>query len=154
MLKDAQKQVGLYGRTISDETLLLFASTPMLPTERNPRAYKDWEDQAEEQKTWNNWKTSYKKSHTKARVKAQAAKGTDKFGAANAAEQVFKNIDLTTEDCRDNVGLKALEVYFGNLSAAATNKETFMDQLVANNVKLVVANEELVGVVKKYPTKI
>ena len=36
MLEDAQKQAGRAGRTITDKTLLLFATTAMLTTERYP----------------------------------------------------------------------------------------------------------------------
>ena len=50
MLKDAQKQAGQAGRTITDKTLLLFANTVMLTTERYPRANDVWEDRSEEKK--------------------------------------------------------------------------------------------------------
>ena len=52
MLEDAQRQAGRAGRTIADETLLLFASTAMLTSERFPRANEDWEEGAERDKTW------------------------------------------------------------------------------------------------------
>ena len=42
MLKDAQRQAGQAGRAISDETLLLFASTAMLTSERFPWANDAW----------------------------------------------------------------------------------------------------------------
>ena len=51
MLEDAQRQAGRAGRTISNETLLLFLSTAMLTTERFPRANDDWEERAERDKT-------------------------------------------------------------------------------------------------------
>ena len=51
MLEDAQRQASRAGRTISDETLLIFASTAMLTSERFPRANDDWEDRAELDKT-------------------------------------------------------------------------------------------------------
>ena len=51
MLKDAQRQAGRAVRTIVDETLLLFASTAMLASERFPRANDDWEERAERDKT-------------------------------------------------------------------------------------------------------
>ena len=38
MLEDAQRQAGRAGRTISNDTLLLFASTAMLTSERFPQA--------------------------------------------------------------------------------------------------------------------
>ena len=50
MLEDVQKQAGRAGRKIADKTLLLFASTAMLTTERYPRTNDKWEDQAEDQK--------------------------------------------------------------------------------------------------------
>ena len=56
IIKDAQRQAGRAGRTISDKTLLLFASTAMLTTEKFPRANNDWEDRAEWDKTWMQWK--------------------------------------------------------------------------------------------------
>ena len=41
-LEDDQWQAGRVGSSISDETLLLFASTAMLTSERFPRANDDW----------------------------------------------------------------------------------------------------------------
>ena len=90
MIEDVQKQAGRSGRTIANETLLLFASTVMLTTEQYPRTNDDWEDISEEHKTWADWKTSYKRVHAKSRVKAQATEGLDKFSAANVAEKVLK----------------------------------------------------------------
>ena len=45
--------------------------------------------------------------------------------------------------------MKAIEEYFENLAAAATNKKSFLEQIVANNSKLAAINEELVVIVKK-----
>ena len=56
MLEDAQKQAGRAGRTIANKTLLLFAKTAMLTTEIFPCTYDNWEDCAESDKTWENWK--------------------------------------------------------------------------------------------------
>ena len=85
MLEDAQRQAGRAGRAISNETLLLFASTAMLTSERFPGANDAWEDRAEVDKTWAAWKLAYKQAHAKARVKAQAHGGSTKFGAENSA---------------------------------------------------------------------
>ena len=49
--------------------------------------------------------------------------------------------------------MKALEVYFDNLAAATTNDKSVLDQLVANNAKLAVTNEELVAIVKTNSNK-
>ena len=51
MPEDAQKQAGQAGRTITDETLLLFASMAMLTTERYPQAKNYWEDRSKDGKT-------------------------------------------------------------------------------------------------------
>ena len=41
MLEDAKKQTGRSGRRIANETLLLFARTAMITTERYPRTNND-----------------------------------------------------------------------------------------------------------------
>ena len=69
MLEDAQKQAERAGRPIANETILLFASTAMLTTERYPQANNDWEDRSEAYKARANCKTAYQGAHTKARVK-------------------------------------------------------------------------------------
>ena len=80
----------------------------MLATERYPQSNNNWWDQSEDQKTWDNWKISYKKAHTKARVRAQDAEGADKLGAANIAERVLNNSNVKTDDGGDKVDLKSL----------------------------------------------
>ena len=85
MLEEAQCQAGRAGRTITDDTLLLFSSTAMLTSKRFPSSNDDWEDQDERDKTWSTWKLAYKQAHAKARFKAQATEGSTKFRAANSA---------------------------------------------------------------------
>ena len=153
MIEDAQKQAGRTGQKIVDETLLLFASMAILTTEKYPQKNDDWEDRAEDPKTWADWKTSYKREHTKARVKAKGAEGSDKFGAANAAERVLKNSKGETDNVRGEVDMKALKGYFDNLADASSNDKSVLEQLVANNTNLVVTNEELVAIVKRLSNK-
>ena len=100
-------------------------------------------------KTWADWKTSYKRAHTKARVKAQAVEGSDKFGAVNAAMRVIKNSAVATDNVGNEVVTKALEGYFDNLADAAINKKSVLEKLVANNAKLAATNKDLVTTVKK-----
>ena len=97
MLEDTQRQAGWAGRAISDKTLLLFASTAMLTSERFPQANDDWKDQAELDKTWAAWKLSYKQAHAKARVKAQAHEVSTKFRAANSAARPEDQLPLDTQ---------------------------------------------------------
>ena len=88
MLEEAQRQAVQTGRMIADETLLFFASTSMITSERFPRANDDWEERTERYKTWPQWKSAYKRAHVKAIVKAQANDGSVKFGAANSAARL------------------------------------------------------------------
>ena len=139
------------GRTkIADETLLLFASTEMLTSERFPRSNNDWEDRSKRNKTWANWKTAHKKSHVKARVKALVNDGSVKFGAANsAARQEYSHLPLGNQLEEDSGDLKPLKGYFDNLVAAAVNGQGFLKQLVLNNTTLTTSNESLVDLMKK-----
>ena len=118
----------------------------MLTTDRYPRNNNDWEDQTEDPKTQYEWNNSYKRAHAKARVKAQAAKGSDKFGAANAAGRILKNSKVATDNGGDEVDMKALKGYFDNLATTSTNEKSVLEQLVANNNKLDSSNKELVRV--------
>ena len=150
MLEDAQRQAGRSGQKIADETLLLFASTAMLTSERFPRANDDWEDRAEHDKTWAKWKTAYKQAHAKATVKVQANNGSVKFGAANsAAHQETANPPLDNKLEEDGGDLKTLKGYFDNLAAAAVNEKGVLQKLVLNNTTISTSNESLVALVKK-----
>ena len=153
MLKDAQRQAGRAGRTITDDTLPLFASTAMLISERFPRANDDWEDRAERDKTWATWKLSCKQVHTKARVKAQATDGSIKFGAANsAARQGAAHISLDNKLKEESGDVKTIKGYFDNLAAAAVNEKDVLKQLVLNNTTLATSNKSLEALVKKNRT--
>ena len=79
--------------------------------------------------------------HAKARVKAQATEGSDKFGAANEAARIQNASEVDTNHGGDEVGIKSLEGYFGNLAAAAVNEKSVFEKLVANNAMLATTNE-------------
>ena len=155
MLKDAQRQAGRAGRTITDETLVLFASIAMLTSERFTRANNYWEDRAERDKTWATWKLSYKQAHAKVRVKAQATDGSVKLGAANsAARQEAAHLPLDNQLEEDSGDVKTLEGYFDNLDASVANENDVLKQLVLNNTTLATSNESLVALVKKQNNEI
>ena len=154
MLEDAQKQPGRSGQRIANKTLLLFASTAILTTNRFPRTNDDWEDHEESDKTWANWKEAYKKVHTKARIKAQANEDSVKFGAANSAAQLETAQNVEENQGVDDVGMKVLKGYFDNLAAAAVKEKSVLEKLVANNTKLAATNENLFAIVKKLTNNI
>ena len=110
----------------------------------------DWEDRDEEHNIWDEWKTAYKRAHAKLRVKAQATKGLDKFGAANTAGRVLKTSEVDTNNGGNEVGMKSLEGYFDNIAAAKINNKSVLEQLVTNYSKLADTNKDLVAIVKNF----
>ena len=83
-------------------------------------------------------------------MKAQANNGSVKFAAASsAARQEIANLPLDNQLEEDGGDLKTLEGYFGNLAAAAVNKQGFLKQLVLNNTTLATSNKILVALIKK-----
>ena len=150
MLEDAQRQAVRAGRTIADETLLFFASTSMLTSERFPHANDDWEERVERDNTWPQWKIAYKRAHAQAQVKAQANDGSVKFVAAKSAacqDQITTPLNNQLEE--EGVGIKALEGCFDNVAATAINEKGVLQQLVLNNTTLTTSNESLVALVNK-----
>ena len=105
--EDSQRQAGRVGRTIANKTLLLFASMAILTTGKFLRTNDDWEERAEQDKIWMQWKLAYKKAHAQARIKAQANEGTAKFGAANSS---------ACKETRPTVD-NQLEVKYGGIQA-------------------------------------
>ena len=126
----------------------------MLTSELLPRANDDWKYRAKRDKTCDTWKLAYKQDHAKARVKAQATKGSTKFGAANLAAQQEAHLPLDNQLEEDSSNVKTLEGYFDNLAAAATNEKDVLNQLVLNNTTLATSNESLVALVKKQQNEI
>ena len=110
----------------------------------------DWEDGAEADKTWAEWKAAYKKAQAKARVKAQDNKGFFKFGAANSAARVENKHEVETNQGVEKWGMESIDGYFDNLSTTTVNKKSVLEQLVTNNTKIASTNEDLVGIFKKW----
>ena len=81
----------------------------MLTTEIFSHANEYWEDRAESDKTWKNWKEAYKKAHTKARIKAQANKDTVNFCAANSAAHQETTQNVENNQGVDDGGINSLE---------------------------------------------
>ena len=122
----------------------------MLTSERFPCANDDQEERAERDKKWPQWKYDHKRSHAKARVKAQANDCSVKFGVVNSSARLDNvNPPLNNQLEEDGVGLKSLEGYFDNLVAAAVNEKGVLQQLVLNNTTLATSNESLVALVNK-----
>ena len=95
----------------------------MLTTERYMRTNDNWEDHAESDKTWENWKEAYNKAHAKARIKAQANEGTVKFGAENSAAHLETTQNVEKNQGVEDGGMKALEGYFTTLPPPRSMKD-------------------------------
>ena len=121
----------------------------MLTTERFLRTNENWEERAEQDKTWLQWKLAYKKAHAQARIKSQANESTAKFFAANSAACQETTLTVDNQIEVDAGGIKALEEYYDNLAAATVNEKYVLQKLVLNNTTLATSNESLVALVKK-----
>ena len=95
------------------------------------------------------WKLAYKKAHAQARIRAHANEGTAKFGAANSAAHQETRPTVNNQLEVEYGGTQDLEGYFDNLTAAAINEKSVLQQLVLNTTTLVTSNESLVAQVKK-----
>ena len=116
MLEDAQRQAGRAGKTISNENLLLFATTAILTTEIFPRDNDDWEERAERDKTWLQWKVAYNKAHAKVRIKAQANEGTVNFGVENSAAHQETALTMENQQEVDYGGMTTSYMVFGRVA--------------------------------------
>ena len=148
LLEDAQKtsvRASQYGTTdpIQDGTLLSIATNAMLSTAQFPRANDEWEDLPRTEQTWAKWKAHYREAAKKEKVKLRVAEGAD-FGAAHQAAQVPPAAAPAPEDVTD-----ALEDYFDNLAAAATNDKSVLEALTKSNAALTATNAELAHNIKE-----
>ena len=87
-LKDTQNQSNRAGNPITDPTLLLFAANAMLRTDCFPRGSNIWEELPGANRTWERWKTIYRKADVAKKVKNTAQGGQDHFGAHGAFDRV------------------------------------------------------------------
>ena len=128
------------GAPITDNMLVIIATKAMLTTEQYPRANETWEELDVVEKTWEAWKTLYRKAAKKAAIKATAASGRDQFGAAHAATE------SQSEDMNPHMGAAmgaTMEGYFDNLAAAAMNDQSTLAEMVRAMSNLTESNEVL-----------
>ena len=117
----------------------------MLKTVILPHTIDRWEDLNETAQTRDMWKTAYKSTGMKKRIRPLA---TGENAAANwALRQANPPIPLAPNgggidelSSKDN-----LEDYFRNLAAAATNSKSVLEQLTTAIESLTTNNEKLVA---------
>ena len=137
---------GTGNNPITDETLLLIATDTKLKTGAHPRTTDEWEDLDTAAQTWNAWKTAYKTSDMKERVRRLA---TGESAAHGALRQTAAPQGTAIDDLANKYDL---EDYFDNLAAAAKTEKFVLAQLTAaiaamtiNSEASVVTNSKLVA---------
>ena len=84
-IEDPQKKSKREGNPITAATLFLISTIATISTDSFPHSDKIWEDLSKEKEDWYAWKTLYKSSDQKAKVKKKAVGGQDQFGEAHGA---------------------------------------------------------------------
>ena len=141
-LEDAQKQSNRAGNPITDPTLLLFAANAMLRTNRFPRANDIWEELTGADRTWEMWKTIYRKADMAKKVKKTSQGEQDHFGAHGAFDKV-----PGPEEEMPQLYVADLDGYFSSLANAATTEKDILAALVRSNATLATSNASLTATV-------
>jgi hypothetical protein len=138
LLEDAQRKAARACLPITDQTLTVLASTPLLATNTFPRTTELWEELDPADKTWAAWKTAYLSVHKKRANRLHANEGADYLGRANSAHSTILNLGL----------LDSINNALDNLASAASNKKAILEQLIASNSSLATSNSNLTNQVK------
>ena len=77
---------------------------------------------------WERWKTTYCAAAKKAEIKEKSAGVKDQFRSAYSATPLVAPLPMGSDPKGNNtpMGLAALDRYFDNLAAAATNKKAVL----------------------------
>ena len=111
----------------------------MLKTGVHLRTTDNWEDLGAAAKTWDTWKTAYKTTDMKERVRRLAMSENAAHGALHqtvAPQGTAIDDLLNKDDLKDD---------FDNLAASATTKKVVLAQLKAAIVAMTINNEALVA---------
>ena len=129
-----KSKCGTDNKPITDATLIPIATNVMLKTGIQPRTMDKWEDLNASAQIWDAWKTEYKTTDMKERVRRLA---TGENGANGALRQTVAPQGTAIDDLVNKDDLKD---YFNNLAAAATTEKVVLDQLTAAIVALTINN--------------
>ena len=152
--EDDQAKIKRANRSITDTTLVIIAINVMLSTKKSPRANEDWEELEVAQRTWARWKPTYCAATKKSVIKKKAAGGKDQFEATHSATPpLIASAPMGGDNEGTPIGLSALDGYFDNIAADATNEESVLDELVTNLITLTTRNAEMAATIKKITGK-
>ena len=88
---------------MSNEQLLVIASTAVLATQHFPRATDEWEALPPAAKTWAAWKTTYRTAHIARKRQLLATGGSEPLNSAHAATDVTVDTYLRLDGYLDNL---------------------------------------------------
>jgi hypothetical protein len=138
LLKDAQCKAARACLPITNQTLIVLASTALLAADTFPRTTELWEELDPANKTWAAWKTAYLAAHKKRAIRLHATGGADYLGHVNSAHSTTLNPGL----------LNSIDNALDNLASAASNKKAILEQLITSNSSLAASNSNLTNQVK------
>jgi hypothetical protein len=138
LLEDAQRKATWACLPITNQTLTVLASPPLLATDIFPRTTELWEELNPANKIWAAWKTAYLAAHKKRANHLHANGGADYLGRANSTHTTTLNPSL----------LDSINNALDNLASAASNKKAILEQLIASNFPLDISNYNLTIQVK------
>jgi hypothetical protein len=143
LLKAAQHKAARAGLPVTNQTLIILASTALLATDTFPRTTVLWEELAPLDKTWPAWKAAYLEAHKLRASRLCATGGADNLGRANPAQANQATSFLDSID-------SALD----NLASTATNDKAVLKKLVATSSSLTTSNTHLANQIKTLQTQL
>ncbi len=138
LLEDAHRKAARAHLPVTDQTLIVLASTALLATDTFSRTTELWEEVDPAIKTWAAWKTAYLAAHKNRANRLCATGGAHYLGQANSAHTTTLNPGL----------LDSIDNAIDNLASAASKEKAFLEQLIASNSSLANSNSTLTNQVK------
>ncbi len=158
LLEDAQRKAARAGLPVTDQSLVMLASTALLAADTFPHTTTLWEELPPADKTWPAWKAAYLQAHQQRANRLQATGGADNLGRANQATFGIFDSGASGNHCRNNAPgaqanqatnfLGSIDNALDNLASAATNDKAVLEQLVSTNSSLTTSNSHLANQIK------
>jgi hypothetical protein len=137
MMEDAQKNATWACMPIADVELVMMSLAAVLAAQHFPRQVDDWEGLLATSRMWQAWKVAFRLAHLKRQCQLQALVGGKPLGGAHA-------VIPTAAPTINRIGA-ALK----NLTLAASNDTTVLQQLTAANLALTASVTLLTAANKK-----
>jgi hypothetical protein len=124
ILEDVQKKATRSGMPIVNVKLVMMASVAVLAAQHFPRKVDNWEGLPSASRTWTAWKTAFRLAHVKRQQQILASGEGEPLGGAHGVIPAAAP------------AIGHLKTALNNLTLAATNDTTVLQQLIAANLAL------------------